>query len=124
MNTPAEKKEPDCEFLNHINSIIVDNLTMDGLGVSFIADSMCMSPSTLFRKVKANTGTGINEYIRNVRLERVVKILTDEREKKNVAICDAAFSCGFSSLSSFAKAFKKKYGVSATRYIEGNNKAV
>lgn len=105
-------------FLQRLDGLISDNLTMEDLGVSFLADQMCMSQSTLFRRMKDAAGMGVNQYIRDRRLEKAMDCLKNGMGGgKSVAICNAAFACGFSSLSSFAKAFKKKYGMSATDFL-------
>ncbi|MBD5420604.1 MAG: AraC family transcriptional regulator [Bacteroides sp.] len=35
-----------------------------------------------------------------------------------VAIGEVAFACGFASLSSFDKSFRKKFGISPTEYMK------
>ncbi len=113
------KKEENEIFIERLNKLINENLAMENLSVPFIAESMCMSESTLFRHIKSILGIGVNEYIRNIRLENVVARLTNEMGGgTSIAISNVVFSSGFASLSSFAKAFKKKYGMSATEYIQ------
>lgn len=65
-------------FIETLHRMIIDNMAMENLSVKFIADRMCMSESTLFRHVKSVLGIGVNEYIRNIRLENVVFLLTNE----------------------------------------------
>ena len=110
--------EERLRFLERLNGFIKENLTMEDLSVAFLAERMYMSQSTLFRRIKEATGTGGNEYIRNLRLEKAAEHLRDVGENSTaVSIGNVAFSCGFSSLSSFAKAFRRKYGMSATEYL-------
>lgn len=110
--------EERLRFLNRLEGLVRDNLTMEDLSVDFLADRMYMSHSTLFRRIKEATGTGGNEYIRNLRMEKAAEHLRSIVGSGNeVSIGNVAFSCGFSSLSSFAKAFRRKYGMSATEYL-------
>lgn len=106
-------------FLERLEKLVSDNLAMENLTVSFLAEKMCMSQSKLFRWVKEAAGVGCNEYIRNIRLAKAAECLTNGRGGGlTVAIGNVAFSCGFASLSSFSKAFRKRYGMSATEYMK------
>lgn len=109
-------------FRARLDVLIEESLAREDLNVSFLADRMCMSLSTLFRRIKDTTGLGGKEYIRNKRLERAAFLLQDERGGGiHMTICDIAFSCGFAGSSSFAKAFRRRYGMSAMEY---RNKAL
>ena len=103
----------DRQFIDKILSIINENIALEELGVAFIADKMCMSSSTLYRKIMAILGVSTNEYIRRIRLNRAADMLVNS----GLSITDIAFQTGFGSHSSFAKAFKKEYGMTATEYM-------
>ncbi len=111
--TTATLNELDRVFLDKILEIITDNIALEELGVAFIADKMCMSSSTLYRKIMAIVGVSTNEYIRRVRMARAVELLMNS----DMTINDIAFSTGFGSHSSFAKAFKKEFGMTASEYV-------
>lgn len=102
----------DRQFLDKILEIINSNLALEDLGVAFLADKMCMSSSTLYRKIMAILGISTNEYIRRIRLTRAAEMLAEGGH----SITDIAYATGFSSHSSFAKAFKKEYGMTASEY--------
>lgn len=109
-------------FLERLDALIKENLVREDLNVSFLADRMCMSHSSLFRWIKKSTGMGGNEYIRNIRLEKAAECLKNGMGVgESVAISNVAFACGFSSLSSFAKAFRKRYGMSATEFLRSTD---
>lgn len=117
MNTSYP--DDDKEFLKRLNAVITDNLTKENLSVAFLAGCMCMSLSTFFRHVKSATGMGGNEYIRSVRIENAIGMLQNaNRGGVTVAIGEVAFACGFTSLSSFDKSFRKKFGISPTEYMK------
>ena len=103
----------DREFIDKIRTIINENLSYEELGVAFLADKMCMSSSTLYRKIMAIVGVSTNEYIRRVRLGRAAEMLINS----GLNITDIAFQTGFGSHSSFAKAFKKEFGMTASEYV-------
>lgn len=116
-----EKKEAtkalnplDRQFLDKINSIINENLSVEDLGVAFLAEQVCMSQSTLYRKLMAIVGVSANEYIRHLRLSRAEEMLREGM----LNITEIAYNTGFGSHSSFGKAFKKEYGMSPSDYLK------
>lgn len=41
------------------------------MDVAFIADKMCMSHSTLYRKIKGLTEMSVNEFVRKIKMKKV-----------------------------------------------------
>lgn len=104
----------DRQFIDKINNIINENISLEDLGVTFLAERMCMSQSSLYRKLMAIVGVSANEYIRHIRLNRAVEML----RSGELNITEVAYNTGFGSHSSFGKAFKKEYGLSPSEYIK------
>ena len=102
----------DREFMTKILDIINENIANEELNVPFIATRMCMSSSTLYRKINAIVGVSTNEYIRHLRLMRAAELII----AGDMPITNIAESVGFGTHSSFAKAFKKEFGMTATEY--------
>jgi CheY-like chemotaxis protein/AraC-like DNA-binding protein len=113
LNSPEIKFDSvDEVFLKKVLTYIDDNLDKPSLTVETLADECCLSQVQLYRKVKALTGNGPNELIRNVRLERAANMI-----KYNAgSIADIAYKCGFSNMSYFSKCFKEKYQKSPTEF--------
>lgn len=107
----------DRQFIDKINNIINENISLEDLGVSFLAERMCMSQSSLYRKLMAIVGVSANEYIRHIRLGRAEEMLRGGE----MNITEVAFNTGFGSHSSFGKAFKKEYGMSPSEYVKTLN---
>lgn len=107
------------EFIELLTQHIEENLTSNRLDVAFLADKMCMSNSSLYRKVKALTGITTNEYIRKVKLSRSKVLLSENRH----SIVDVAFMVGFSNAIYFRQCFKDEYGVTPSRYIRSQQEA-
>jgi DNA-binding response OmpR family regulator len=59
----------DNEFIEKITLLIEENLSSEKIDITYLSDKMCMSGSTLYRKMKALTGLSTNEYIRKVKME-------------------------------------------------------
>ena len=94
------------EFLDKLDHLILSNLLKTDLDVNFIADQMCMSDSTLHRRIKALTGITANEYIRKHRLTKAMQML-----RSGTPISEVAMECGFNSPSYFTRCFKSEYGM-------------
>jgi AraC-like DNA-binding protein len=79
-------------------------------------DKMCkeigISHSSLYRKVKAQTGMSLNELIRHVKMKKAAQLI----KTKKFTIAEIMDQTGFSSHSYFAKCFKKEYKVSPREY--------
>ena len=61
---------------------------------------------------KKHLGMPFRMCLRNVRLTKAEEALKD----KSHTLSEIAYLCGFTSLSTFSKVFKEKYGVSPTTY--------
>lgn len=54
--------------MDKITNAITESLaTSENVDITVLSNVMCMSSSTLYRKVKALTGMSTNEYIRKVK---------------------------------------------------------
>jgi AraC-like DNA-binding protein len=94
------------EFLIKLDQLIQQNLLHTELDVNFIAKEMCVSYSTLHRRIKSLTGITANEYVRKHRLTKSMQLLRDGHNVTEVSIL-----CGFNSPSYFTRCFKTEYGI-------------
>lgn len=104
----------DREFLDKVNSIIEENLSMEKMDVAFIADKMCMSHSTLYRKIKGLTDMSVNEFIRKIKMKKSTELLSSGE----YTISEISDLTGFSSVAYFRQCFKDEYGVAPTEYLK------
>ena len=102
----------DQKFLADLTAIIEANLDRPGLSVDDVARSLGVSQMQLYRKVKALLGTGVTDYIQNLRLTKARHLLLQEGS----AVAQVAYQTGFSSPSYFATLFKGKYQVSPSEF--------
>ena len=63
---------------------------------------------------KSNMGIGFNEYVNKLRLQRALDLI----EKGADSVTEVALNCGFSDPLYFSKFFKKKTGLSPSKYIQ------
>lgn len=96
----------DSQFIQKVLKYINTHLSDPNLGSEALEQEMFLSRSQLYRKLKALTGSSVNEFIRNVRLEKAKELL----ESKQMSISEVTFKVGFASPSYFTKCFKKRFG--------------
>ena len=104
----------DNVFIDKITKIIEDNLDMEKMDIGFIADKMCMSHSTLYRKIKGLTDMSANELIRKIKMQNGEKLLL----KGEQSISEISYMIGFSSVAYFRQCFKDEYGMSPSEYVK------
>ncbi|MDV7187978.1 two-component regulator propeller domain-containing protein [Lutibacter sp. TH_r2] len=96
----------DNQFIQKALKYIELHIADSNLTAESLAEEMFLSRSQLYRKLKTLTGTSVNEFIRNVRLEKAKQLI----ESKQYAISEIVFKVGFASPSYFTKCFKKRFG--------------
>ena len=80
----------------------------NSIDINALAERANMSRSTFFRHFRQQTGTTVNRYIQQCRVERVIEKMSEKRG----SILDTAMSCGFNSGSAFYSAFRSVTGLS------------
>ncbi|WP_348800102.1 hybrid sensor histidine kinase/response regulator transcription factor [Flavobacterium adhaerens] len=96
----------DNDFMQKILNYIHEHISEPELSVETLASIVFLSRSQLYRKIKTLTGVSVNEFIRNVRLEKAKQLI----ELGSHNINEISYKVGFSSSSYFTKCFKAKYG--------------
>ena len=115
---PKELSEADQAFLDKMDKLIQDNLSNDELSAKFLTDHLAMSRASLYNKVKALTGMGVNDYINRIRIERSLYLLTNT----DLSINEISYEVGFSYPRYFSTSFKQVKGMTPTRFKEENKK--
>ena len=65
-----QMNKADEEFMNKVIKVIEDNITDDNFGVERMADILCMSRSSLLRKIKTLFNLSPLDFIRLIKLKR------------------------------------------------------
>lgn len=105
-NTMALTKA-DEEFIKRLNEVILTNLNNPEFSMDNMADSLNMSRSNFYRKIKGVLDLSPNEYLRLERLKKAAQLLKEGENRVN-EIC---YMVGFNSPSYFSKCFQKQFGV-------------
>ncbi len=72
------------------------------------------------RMINIIKGCKFNEYVNNLRLEKTAELLQTKNYMNTHSIHDLATDCGFASVSTFRRAFTKKYGTTPLSYAKKN----
>lgn len=76
------------------------------ISLNSLAEMVYLNTSYLSTIFKAETGCGINKYIKNIRMEKAKEMLLTT----NMKISDIGFSVGFRNDSYFVKSFRDHFG--------------
>lgn len=98
--------------IDYIHENIDANLS---LGEITQAVGSTTSVHSFIRAFRRHCGKAPHQYIIELRLERAKVMLAGARQ----SITDVALSCGFSSLSHFSGAYKRRWGVSPSEVLRG-----
>ena len=114
---PASITPYDRKFIEKMEKLVSDNLDNERLDVDWLAAELCMSHSTLYRKVKGLTGHTVNETIRAIRLRRACEMISEG----GLSLAEIADRTGFSTPAYFRQCFKDEYGMTPTEYAKKRN---
>ena len=111
-NTMALTKA-DEDFIKKLNEVIQVNYSNPEFSMDDMADSLNMSRSNFYRKIKGVLDLSPNEYLRLERLKKAAQLLKEGENRVN-EIC---YMVGFNSPSYFAKCFQKQFGVLPKEFV-------
>jgi TolB-like protein/AraC-like DNA-binding protein len=100
------------KFIDQVRAIVMNNISDEKFGVHELASTLGLSSSQTLRKVKAATGKSVNQYIRELRLEKAAKLI----KKTDLTIAEISYQVGFGSPSYFNKTFVNYYGIAPGEY--------
>ena len=112
-STMAQNKA-DEDFLNKMTDIIKQNIENENFNVDNLAEEMCMSRTSLHRKVKGMTDMTPGDFIRIIRLKRAAELLSEG----NYQVSEICMLIGIRSLSYFSKIFQKQFGILPKDFIK------
>jgi TolB-like protein/AraC-like DNA-binding protein/Flp pilus assembly protein TadD len=101
-----DQSEIDHAFTRKLTEIVHGNLENENFGVKELARETGMSRFNLNRKLHFICHKTINQFIREIRLERAMDIL----RKESLTASEVAFKVGFSSPAYFSTCFSEYFG--------------
>lgn len=111
-NVPDKNYETAIKIINYIEKHSAEPLTLESAAAAFGYNKYYFSK--IFNRV---VNKNLNEYVNYVRL---TKFVNKYPEARGGNLTDLVFECGFDSLPTFYRSFKKLYGTSPKKYFEGD----
>ncbi len=98
--------ESDQVFIMKLEGIVLANLSDENFGVKELISSSGMTYTSLSRKLRKISDKSINQFIREVRLQKAYAMLQEGK----VTAAEAAYKVGFGSPAYFSTCFHEFYG--------------
>ena len=106
MQEAIQLSRRDEAFADRLKQIVNEHLSDPNLNVEYLGSMLQLSRTQLFRRVKAVTGKGPLDYIREQRLIRADQLL----HTTDMTIQQVALELCFSSAGYFTKCYKEYFG--------------
>ena len=108
------------EYIKRINNVIdfIEQHYSESLTLEKLAEISHFSPFHFHRIFKGITGESLNKYVNRSRLEKAAWRLMHFKDE---SIAEISLNCGFSQQSSFSRAFKSYFNMSATDWRKGGH---
>ena len=106
---------PDEQFLRRCIEKVKENIAEDNYDRERFAHDMCMSGSSLYKKLHALTGLGVMAFINDIRLKEACRIM---RANPSIAVNDLYVRVGYASPTYFRRLFKQQFGITPTEFLE------
>ncbi|WP_028902911.1 hybrid sensor histidine kinase/response regulator transcription factor [Prevotella sp. P6B4] len=103
----------DQDFYNTLNQFIDERISSE-IDVNYLAEKLCMSTSTLYRKMKSLTGLSTVEYIRKYKMQYAERLMLEGK----YTISEIAYMSGFNSINYFRRCFKEEFGDVPSDYLK------
>jgi AraC-like DNA-binding protein len=118
INTHAEElrilNAEDFNFINSVIQLVDENLSNSDFHSETLTLALGLSKSQAYRKIKALTGMATNELIQEIKLRLSLRALRNSFE----TVAEIGYNHGFNSPTYFARAFRKRFGLSPSSYID------
>ena len=120
MMDDRAKGEIQGTYIGRVNRVMdyVRSNPAGDLRLDSLAHVASFSPYHFHRVFKAVVGETLNEYVRRIRAERAASLLLQDPSR---TVTEVAVDCGYSSPSSFAREFRRRFGVSASQFRSGGD---
>jgi signal transduction histidine kinase/ligand-binding sensor domain-containing protein/DNA-binding response OmpR family regulator len=105
---------PDETFLQTLFDHLKANLEKPDFNIAELSESLNMSRSLMYKKIKMLTGLSPTEYIRSLRMQEAAKLLRTHKFK----VFEVVYMVGFSDLKYFRECFSKEFGVPPSEYMK------
>ena len=113
LTNPKREKRGDRTVFSEIVRLLCEHCTEEGFTAETVGDVLGIRAQRVRDLCRSNMNIGFRQYLSVLRLDRAAALLLSDPSRN---VTEIAMSCGYSSASSFNRAFAEKYGVSPTYY--------
>ncbi|RBW69817.1 response regulator transcription factor [Bacillus taeanensis] len=113
-----KEEEQSPKHVIHIVQQYINEHYGEDLSLDLLAEKVYLSPGYLSELFSQETGSGINKYIKNLRMERAQVLLHDTNMKVN----DICKNVGYHNPSYFCRSFREHFGSSPEKYRQMQRK--
>lgn len=110
-NPMPDASSIDVKFMKKLSLIVEGNIASSSFGVEKLSESIGMSRSQAYRKIKALTGMSPQDYLTDMRMKLSVNLL-----KQGYRSSEISFLVGFETHSAFSQVFKTYFGITPSEY--------
>jgi AraC-like DNA-binding protein len=89
------------------------------LTLRLLASKLDLPDKTLSKLLNQNLNSNFSDFVNDYRINQFL-LRVEMGDLENLSIAGLAMQCGFSSKSSFYRAFKKKTGTTPSDYLQNN----
>jgi CheY-like chemotaxis protein len=111
---PVSVPSQSATFLARVARVAGEHLGDPDFGISELATSLGYSRSGLYRKLSEVGEVAPSQLLQRIRLDRAAQMLRDDAG----SVSRIARDCGFRSLGHFSRAFKARFGVSPSQFVD------
>lgn len=104
------KNELNDQFIKKALKVVRENIANCEFGKNEFASAMCVSPSLLYKKIKALTNQSTSDFIKSIRLNYALGLL----QSRKYTVTEVSELSGFSSINYFSRTFKSHFGKTPT----------
>ncbi|MDA3880127.1 MAG: ATP-binding protein [Prolixibacteraceae bacterium] len=113
-NQEVDVESNDEKTLKKTIHFINQNINNSEINIKNMCREVGVSHSSLYRKIKTQTGMTLNELIRDVKMKKAAQLIKTGK----FSIAEVMDETGFTNHSYFAKCFKKEFSCSPRDYAE------
>lgn len=114
MNSKEISRQEYTARINRVMDYVSTHLDQ-AFDLSTLAQIASFSPYHFHRIFTAMLGETPNSFVSRVRLEKSAHFL---QNAPNLSVGEIAYNCGFNSISSFSRSFRKYFGIAAKDFRE------
>lgn len=106
---------PDEQFMQKAIEAVRAHIRDSSYGREELAADLCVSPSTLYNKLRALTGLNISGFISSIRMKVAYAMI---ESNPHISVGELSAAVGFNTPNYFSKLFKQEYGMLPSEFCE------